>query len=216
MNQIVAEDLAGLDLRAGRPLIVTDADEVLFHFLEGLEAYMATVGLYFTAASFALAGNIRRRADDVALTRAEVGLLLGQFFAASTGGLRPVDSAAESLARLGRNAQIVVFSNLPAGQRADRAAALRRHGMDYPLLVGTGPKGPMLRELAARVAAPVAFIDDIPQHHISVKAEAPSIRCIHFVADRRLSVLIPAPDCCDHRAETWPEIENFIDAFLRP
>jgi hypothetical protein len=203
-------------LLPGRPLIVTDADEVLFHFLEGLEAYMATVGLYFTAASFALSGNIRRAADDVALSRAEVGSLLGDFFAASTGSLRPVESAADSLARLSRTAQIVVFSNLPAGQQADRAAALRRHGMDYPLIVGAGPKGPMLRELAARVAAPVVFIDDIPIHHVSVKAEAPATRCIHFVANRRLSALIQAPECCDHRAESWPEIETAIEAFLRP
>ncbi len=198
----------------GRPLIVTDADEVLFHFLEGLEAFMHLEELYYDSASFALSGNIRRRADSTPLDQPAVGELINRFFTARTEMLRPVDEAAATLARLARRAQVIVLSNLPGTHREARQRSLRAHGMDYPLLTNTGTKGGAIRTLAALVEAPVFFIDDIPQHHVSVKQEAPDAFCVHFVADHRLRSHAQTPDCCDHRADTWTDIEAAIVGLL--
>ncbi|RMF06123.1 MAG: hypothetical protein D6773_04645, partial [Alphaproteobacteria bacterium] len=63
-----------------RPLVICDADEVILQFLQTLESYLLTEGLYLDMTSFALTGNIRRRDDDVAIPGDEVGRHLRRFF----------------------------------------------------------------------------------------------------------------------------------------
>ena len=208
------EGMEHLRLDPARPLIVTDADEVLFYFLEGLEAFMHLEDLYYDNASYALSGNIRRRADNVALDRPAVTALIDRFFAARTEHMRPVDEAAATLSRLSERAQVVVLSNLPHSQRLARQRSLRAHGMDYPLLTNTGTKGGALRTLTDQMTAPLVFIDDIGQHHVSVKEEAPATLCIHYIADERLRRHAKTPECCDHSVASWAEIETAVSAWF--
>ena len=57
----VVPQIEALSLVRGRPLIVTDCDEVLMQFLVGLETYIETQGLWLDLKSYALTGNIKRR-----------------------------------------------------------------------------------------------------------------------------------------------------------
>jgi hypothetical protein len=206
----VAAQLAALDLHPDRPLLIADADEVLFYFMRGLEGFLEGRGLYFDWRSYALYGNIRRRDDDSPVAAEDLHPLLQGFFAAATEGLAPVDGAAAALADLSRDAQIVVLSNLPLPARAARERALARHGMAYPLIANTGPKGPAVASMRQRVAAPAVFIDDIPHNHASVAQLAPSTLRLHYVADPRLAALLgPAPDC-HHRVQSWEDIRNHV------
>jgi hypothetical protein len=210
----VAAQLADLALDSARPLVITDADEVLFHFMAGFERFLESRALYFDWASYSLFGNIRRRADAEPVAMEEARVLVADFFAAHTEALEPVPDAAESLARLSRRGQIIVLSNVPLAQGPARRRALAAGGMDYPLVCNIGSKGAAVRELAARVRAPVFFIDDIPLNHSSVRQAAAHVLCLHFIADRRLAGLLgPAADS-DHRAETWPEACAYIEARL--
>ncbi len=210
----LADQLAALTLARQRPLIVCDADEVLFAFMAGFERYLLEQGLYFDWRSYALAGNIRHQADDTPLEAAGVPALLHRFFTARTEQLDPVPGAADALARLAARAQVIVLSNLPLDQLPARRRALVAHGMDYPLIANTGGKGAAVRHLAERVAAPVVFIDDIPHQHRSVRQAAAATFCLHFVADPRLARLLgPAPEC-DCRADRWPEAQGVIAAAL--
>ena len=211
----VAEQLAGLDLHPGRPLLIADADEVLFYFMRGLEGFLDRQGLYFDWRSYALYGNIRRRDDDSPMAAEQLHPLLQGFFAEATESLAPVDGAAAALADLGRHAQIVVLSNLPLTARPARQRALARHGMAYPLIANTGPKGPAVAHMRQRVDAPAVFIDDIPHNHASVAQLAPTTHRLHFVADPRLAALLgPAPDC-HHRAASWDDIHSHVAALLQ-
>lgn len=211
----VAEQLAALALTRGRPLVIVDADEVLFYFMRGLERFLETRNLYFDWASYALHGNIRQRQDDVPVAAEILHPLLQRFFAESTEDLEPVEGAAQALAALNETAQIVVLSNVPMPARAARVRALARHGMAYPLIANNGPKGPAVAALLRQSVAPAAvFVDDIPHNHTSVAELAATVHRLHYIADQRLAALLgPAPDC-HHRAETWPDLQLHIQSLL--
>ncbi len=215
----VAAQLAALVLDGARPLIICDADEVLFEFMAGFETFLEDNGMFFDWRSFALAGNIHYRSTGGAAPRAlpadEVPGLIERFFAECTETLRPVPGAASALTALGqRRAQVVVLSNLPLDQRSARRRALVRHDMDYPLVANVGGKGPAVRDLAARVRAPVFFLDDIPHNHAAVSRAAADVVRLHFIADPRLARLLGPAAHCHHRADNWPEARAIIERHL--
>ena len=209
----IRAQIDAIDIEAGRPLLITDADEVLFAFMAGLESYLQGEGLSFDFSSFAITGNVKDSGGQ-ALDRDAVKGHLGVFFERHTEGLDPVDQAAETLAELSRDAQIVVLSNIPLPQRGARARALARHGMDYPLIANEGAKGPAVAMLHERALAPAIFIDDIPHNHSSVRDHAEDVHRLHFVADTRLAKLIPPAEHSHARADTWPEARPIIERHL--
>lgn len=214
LDAAVQAQLDELSLDPGRPLVITDADEVLFQFMRGLEGYLQGQDLYFNWASFALYGNIRRRSDDAPLEHVDLARHLDDFFAAHAAELDAVEGAAAALSELSRRSQIVVLSNVPLPQADARAQALRRHGMDYPLIANRGPKGGAVHHLASRVAAPAVFIDDIPLNHKSVRASGAAVHCLHFVADRRLAALLGPSEHCHHACQSWPELQAEIQRYF--
>ena len=203
--------LQTLAVEPGRPLLVSDADEVLFRFIDTLADHLEGVGYRFDWSSFRLAGNVRRIADGKAVGQDEVFRLLKRFFAERTGTIPPVDGAAEALARLtAAGAAIVVLTNIPASQRAERAQALARNAMPYPVIANSGDKGPAVAWLAERAEAPVVFVDDGPNHHISVAEHAPKVTRLHFVATPRLARTIAKPDAAHARLHDWAGLECAI------
>ena len=210
----VARQIDELAILPGRPLIISDADEVIADFMTGFEAYLAHRGLYFTWREYKLNGHILRRSDDTAIENAAVGALVGDFFTDCVDQLAPVEGAAAAIGALSRRAQVVVLSNVPLAERARRQDWLKRHGMDVPLVANIGVKGPAVRELAARAAAPTYFIDDSPRHHETVARDAAQVTRLHFVANRRLAALIGPAPASHHRADDWPAARALIEADL--
>jgi hypothetical protein len=210
----VRPQIDNLALRRGTPLIVTDADEVLFRFFAAFEAFIEVRGLYFNYESFRLTGNVLARHDDRAVEADEVGALLGQFFETETERIPPVEEAAPSLAHLSGLAQIVVLSNVPPARKAARERALATHGMPYPLVANSGRKGLAVRHLAEIVDAPVVFIDDIPLNHESVSEHAHHVHRLQFVADERLASLVTPSPHADHWMADWGTMTRHIETHL--
>lgn len=210
----VAEQLATLALTRGKPLVIVDADEVLFYFMRGLERFLESRDLYFDWASYALHGNIRQRRDDATVAAEILHPLLQRFFADTTEALEPVEGAAQALAELSRAAQVVVLSNVPMPARTARIRALARHGMAYPLIANTGPKGPAVAFMLKQAMAPAVFIDDIPHNHASVAELAPAAHRLHYIADSRLAALLGPAPACHHRAESWVDMQTHIQSLL--
>ncbi|MFA5121848.1 hypothetical protein [Zavarzinia sp.] len=210
----VMPQLDALALQAGRPLVITDADEVLFLFLQGFEAYLEDNGHYLDLSSFALVGNIKNAATEEMAPVEMAKALLDGFFAERTESMTPVPGAAEALAALALKAQILVLSNLPEGSRKARERALAAAGMPYPIVANVGLKGPVVRHLADLVQAPVYFLDDIPHNHTSVAQAAPDVQRVHFVADPRLARLIGPAEHCHHRVDDWAEVRALIEREL--
>ncbi len=201
-------------LDPSRPLILSDADEVLVQFASVLEEFLHENELYLNLESFALTGNIRRKADDVAVTAEEVTALIGQFFVEKTEHQPAVPGAPEALRALSEKAQIVIVTNVPLQQREARVRSLRKLGMDYPLIANIGLKGAVVKHLADKVTAPVYFIDDIPPNIASVSQACDRVHCLHFVHDERLGGLLGPAENSRHRADTWPEAAAWLNAHL--
>jgi len=207
----IERQLSELTLAPGRPLIISDADEVLVHFMEAMEDYLDRQGLWINLNNFAISGNIRSKETDEVV---EVPNLLDDFFADRTRSMRAVDHASASLHSLAERAQIVILTNLPEAYKQDRIDNLLDHGMEYPVVIGSGLKGPAVAWLEDRISAPVFFLDDIPHNINSVDQSCRQAHKIHFVADQRLAKRIDAASGASTRIDCWKQAHDWITARL--
>ncbi|MGD1933814.1 MAG: hypothetical protein ACFB0Z_04775 [Candidatus Phaeomarinobacter sp.] len=215
LDSYVTEQIDALTLNKKKPLIVTDADEVLFQFMAGLETYLERQGYEITLKSFAITGNVRHRETGVIVEPSDMKNLLGGFFEEETHRLTPVDGAADALARLSNHADIVVLSNVPFAQRDARAKSLADSGMPYPLVANSGLKGPAMASLASLGGRPVFFLDDIPHNLQSVHEAVNDVHLVHFVADPRLRKLVPSPDADHISSGDWDHTAEHISERIR-
>lgn len=193
----------------GRPLLILDADEVLFLFADGFTKFLEPLGLYLDFSSYRLHGNVRRRQGDSVVKHARVTRLLDEF-RADLDSLEPVEGAQAALRRLGTALDIVVLSNVSAAQAQPRLRNLAGAGFDFPLIANSGPKGPAVKILSERGGAPAFFVDDIPPHLVSAAEDAPEVFRIHFVGDTRLKPLLPPCAEAHLNAQSWADIERFV------
>jgi hypothetical protein len=209
--QIVqAPQLATLGLRADRPLVIVDVDEVLGLFLKGFSAFLALQGLEFRLARYALLENIFRPGDAQPMADAVGKALLDDFFRGHCGEMEPAPGAVEALNRLGRRAEIVILSNAPPQAQALRAGWLKTHGLPHPLLLNSGPKGPITAGLVRQSRSRSAFIDDILANLDSVAEHAPQTATFQLVADERLRPLAPRSDR-HRRIDDWKELGEAVE-----
>jgi hypothetical protein len=201
-------DALGLD--PARPLVIVDVDEVLGHFMEGFGAFLATRGLEFRVERFALFQNIYRPGEEVHLEIEEGRRHYDDFFRYGSGEMRVAEGAAEALSRLAEQAGVVILTNAPGQGRLARARWLGRNGLDYPLLLNTGPKGPLAAALAEQVKGPAAFIDDLLPNLDSVAESAPKVARFQHVADERLRPLAPAAPDRHTRIDEWDALRIAI------
>jgi hypothetical protein len=178
-----------LDSRRG--LAIIDVDEVLALFVQGFDRFLRSSGFEWRLQSFALFPNVYPLggAEPVSLERGRS--LYQDFFAVGCGALEPAPGAAEGLARIAETAQVVILTNAPEVARTLRGQWLRRHGMDYPMILSEGLKGAPVAVLANRVEGPVMFVDDLLPNLDSVAEAAPRVARFQMVADPALRELAP-------------------------
>ncbi len=202
---------AEIDIHPNKPLLIVDADEVLFHFMAAFLEFIESRGHAFVFRSYALAGNVLAHAGGPALARETVTGLLDAFFAERTRAIPPDPEAAPAIARLMADGiQAVVLSNVPAGAAEDRRHALAAAGLDLALAPWSGPKGEAVKALAARTTAGTAFVDDIAHHHESVAKTAPQVYRLHYVTHPELRRLLGAVEAAHDQANDWPGLERLI------
>ena len=209
-----ANQISLVSINRDKPLIISDADEVLVVFMARFELFLKSQDCFFDWSSFRLTGNIHRKSDNYTFSQEEVLSLLDRFFAEETLDLDAVPGAIKALQFLSSRAQVVILSNVPSSYHNERKKCLIKHGMNYPLIVNDGLKGPAVKALAGMARAPVFFIDDSPKHIESVATLTDHVRRIHFVHDPRLAELVgPAPDS-HYRIDTWSETRATIEKEL--
>jgi hypothetical protein len=214
MNRPFHTHPATVPLTAGRPLVIVDADEVILRFAEGFDRFLGGHELFLDLSSYRLHGNVKRKTDGVAVLDVEVTALLDEF-RAELDWLETVDGAVDVLRGLKPIADVVVLSNVSEMQAPARLRNFAKHGLDVPLMVNSGPKGPAVKALAARAGSPVFFIDDIPQHLASVAEQAPEVFRIHLIGDERLDALLPPSQHAHLRTRDWREADTFIRGNLK-
>ena len=197
-----------------RPLLISDADEVLVQFMTSFEAWLDELGFEMKLESFALNGNLRHKDTGAAVATDRVSTLVDEFFAQRVEHCPAVEGAAQSLAVLARDVDIVILTNIPDAQRERRERALAALGMPYPVYSNKGPKGPPVKALAEGRRGPIAFIDDLPPHHKSVAQTISQVHRLHLIADARLQPLLPPADHAHARIDKWDEALPWLQARL--
>jgi hypothetical protein len=197
----------------GRPLVITDADEVILRFVEGLDRFLRAKGLYLDLSTYRLFGNVKRLDDNTPVLDVEVTALLDEF-RKDLDSLELVEGAHDALGRLMPRADIVVLTNITPDQAPPRLKNLASFGLDLPLVTNHGLKGPAVKALAARAGRPAFFIDDIPQHLTSAAEHAPDVLRIHLIGDDRLKSLMPPAGDAHHHADSWQDAAAFIARHL--
>ena len=208
-SEEISNQIETLKLNPDRPLIISDADEVLLQFMRQFEIYLDRNDMWIDLSSFRLQGNIKYKGSDEAVDMTNRNII-DDFFAAETLNFSPVEGAAEALTALSKEAQIIILTNLPLAQKSERQINLSKHGMDYPVIVGSGLKGPAVKSLGEKINAPLFFLDDIPHNINSVAEYVPTSGRIHMIADPRLSKLIGAAEGASARIDQWQEAQAWI------
>lgn len=212
IHPAVMAQLEALTLDPARPLLAVDADEVLVVFAAHLAEYVAGLGFEMRLTQYRLEGAIRRRDTGEAVPFDESLGLIDRYFTDEAERQAPIPGAAEALARLSHQAQVVVLTNVPRHAREARIAHLARLGMGYPLVENAGGKGPALAWMAARAGTPVAFIDDSPAQIASVAQHLPDCLRLHFAGSAFVSRIVPRCEEADARVADWEEAERLLGA----
>ena len=193
-----------------RPLVICDVDEVIVHFTRDFEDYMALEDLWLDTSSFSLNGNIRCRRTGDAAPNERVSDLLDRFFEERTRHMQPIDGAVEALLHIGETADVVLLTNLPHSAGDHRRANMAAHGLPFPLVTNSGPKGPAIRHLASQSKHPAVFIDDSPSYIASAYEHAPEVHLVHFMHDERFSRHVEPFDYVSLRTDSWSEAKPHI------
>lgn len=213
-SNIAAPTLEALGLSRDRPLVLVDVDEVLGLFMQGFGDFLAGHGLEMRIDRFALFQNIYRPGAAEHLDLIEGKKLFDQFFAGHCHNLEPAQGAIAALNKLARTAEILILSNAPADAERLRTEWLRKHGLEHPLVLNSGPKGPIAAGLVAQTPHPTAFVDDLLPNLDSVADHAPATSTFQHVADLRLRPHAPRSDR-HPRIDDWSELGEAIEAAVR-
>ncbi|MEW5684390.1 MAG: hypothetical protein AB1942_05695 [Pseudomonadota bacterium] len=211
---IAAPSLEDLGLSRERPLVLIDVDEVLGLFMQGFGDYVATQGLEMRIDRFALFQNIYRPGESQHLDIAEGKKLFDAFFAGHCHNLEPAPGAIAALNRLAPHAEILILSNAPADAEQLRTEWLRKHGLEHPLVLNSGPKGPIAAGLTGQTPHRTAFVDDLLSNLDSVADHSPATATFQYVADLRLRDYAPRSDR-HRRIDDWRELGEAIEQAVR-
>ena len=209
-----AQDLVSAKVTPDRPLVIVDVDEVLALFVEGFERFVGHHGYEMRFDKFALFQNVYRKGDDNHIDMLVGKTLFDDFFRDGSDHMDPAPGAAEALAHLSNRADVVILTNAPEHGRDERARWLKRHGMDYPLVINSGLKGPAAAHLAARTNRPSVFIDDMIPNLDSVATDAPKIGRFQMVADQRLRHMAPSKPHAHERIDDWVHLQTALENAL--
>lgn len=211
--EFTRSQIDALSLDPKRPVIISDADEVIVHLARPLELFLTARGFLIDLSDYRLFGNVRHP-DGTEVEMEPLMALLDEFFEAEVENLPPVAGAVDALCALGERAQVVVLTNLPDLYRERRMRHFTSCGLDAPIVANVGLKGKSAKAIAARVEAPVVFIDDTAPHIRSVAETVPDSFRVHFIADERLAAAQARAKECHHRCDRWPTTHLAVERFL--
>ncbi|MEI6418638.1 MAG: HAD family hydrolase [Sphingomonadales bacterium] len=199
-----------------RPLIVSDCDGVLLHFIAPFIGYLREQhDLTLSLDTPMLTGNVRR-ADGSVIAPAEFPPLLDGFFTTHMPHQHPIAGAVEALGQLAKDCDVVVLTNIADHHAERRSTELARLGMPYRVIGNQGGKGPPMRKLLDEFQpSDTIFIDDLPPNHTSVKAHAPHVHRLHMVPELEVRHLIPATPDAHARHDDWPAMLAHIETLLK-
>lgn len=168
-----------------QPLIICDCDEVLLHMVAHFKQWLEEEeGIDFQLEGAAFSEALRWQKTGELLEPADIWRMLGQFFDTQMHRQTPIAGAVDAMAALSDHAEIVILTNLVDERRERRAQQLGQIGIDAQVYTNQGPKGPALaRIIEQHKPSHTIFIDDLSQHHASVKEVSPETMRLHMCGE---------------------------------
>ncbi|HYJ82007.1 MAG TPA: HAD family hydrolase [Allosphingosinicella sp.] len=201
---------------SGRPLLVTDCDEVLLHMVSHFAEWVAEahdLSFDLSAPGFR---DALRGSDGRLVEVDRVWPLLDQFFQGEMHRQNVVPGAVEALARIADFADIVILTNIGDEYEAGRVEQLERFDIRHRVLCNRGGKGrPVLELVEAMGPSSAVFVDDLAVHHESVAGHAPQVWRLHMIAEPRLAAHTPPAPHAHARIDSWDEALPWILERLR-
>ena len=196
---------------SARPLLVTDCDEVLLHMVGHFADWVAEAhGFSFDIGAPGFREALRD-ASGQPVGEEHVWPLLDQFFDGEMHRQNVVPGAAEALATIAEQADIVVLTNIGDEYQAGRIEQLGRVGIGHRVLCNRGGKGrPLLELLDELRPSATVFVDDLAVHHESVAKHAPQVWRLHMIAEPRLAAPTPPAPYAHSRIDTWDDAVPWI------
>ncbi|MBV7265798.1 HAD family hydrolase [Erythrobacter ani] len=193
-----------------RPLIISDCDEVLLHMVSHFKDWLEeSQGVDFNLVGANFGEALRWQKSGDLLEANEVWRMLGGFFDTQMDRQLPIAGAVESINALNEHADVVILTNLVDKRRDMRAEQLAAIGIEAPVYTNQGPKGPALqRIIEERAPSRAFFIDDLPQHHLSVLETTPEVVRLHMCGEPMIAGSIECAHQAGHadaRIDRWAE-----------
>jgi hypothetical protein len=196
---------------SGRPLLVTDCDEVILHMVSHFAEWVAEAhSLNFDLGAPGFRDALREE-DGRPIAAERVWPLLDGFFASEMHRQNVVPGAVEALAEISAHADVVILTNIGDEYEAGRIEQLERFDIRHRVLCNRGGKGrPVLELIEAMGPSAAVFIDDLAVHHESVAAHAPQVWRLHMIAEPRLAAHTPPAPHAHARIDNWGEAVPWI------
>lgn len=203
----------------GRPLVITDCDEVLLYMVSHFRDWLAEEeGITFDMARHDFVSAMRHTDTGELVPQDRIWELLNRFFDDQMHRQTPVTGAIEAINALREEAEVVVLTNLLDFRQEARTRQLLELGLDVRVFTNQGPKGPALQRILDEYQPSRAvFIDDLPQHHDSVGEIAPQVARLHLCAEPLIAPNINCAFVAGHahaRIDNWEEALPWIRAQL--
>ena len=196
----------------GRPLLITDCDEVLLHMVSHFRSWLDEahrVDFDLSAGDYSRA--VRHRDTGEVMAREQTWPLLNAFFETEMHRQTLVPHAREALAELAEVADVVVLTNLLDEHQDRRIAQLETVGIRHRVLCNQGGKGtPVMRLLDEYGPSAAVFVDDLALHHASVEKAAPHVFRLHMIAEPELARVMPPAPAAHARIDDWAEAKHWI------
>ena len=192
------------------PLLICDADEVIFEFMENFDNYLQLNDMYFSYESFKLNGNIFNKKNNIVINNIYIPSIISKFFEEYALKMPLIKGAKSALKKLSKVMNIIILSNIPKTYAANRIQCLNSNDMHYQLISNDGPKNIKCLELEKLTNKKVFFVDDLPNQISSVSSNCKNITTIHFLQNKKLLKIVPEVKNCAYKANNWEEILKII------
>lgn len=198
-----------------KPLLISDCDDVLLHFAPHFAEWLAEAhGIAFHLDSPAFSEALKGP-DGAPVPREKAWEYLDHFFDREMHRQRLVDGALDALREIGREAEIVILTNIGDQYHANRVAQLEKFDIRHRVLTNQGGKGrPVVELLEAMKPSAAVFVDDLPVHHESVAKHAPDVWRLQMISEPRVAAVSPPAPYAHERIDSWPEALPWIRAKL--
>lgn len=199
-----------LNINPNLPLLISDADEVIFEFMESFEEYLLSNSMYFSYKSFKLNGNIYNQETNKPIDSANISIIISNFFQEYAIKMPLIKGAKSALEKLSKVMNVIILSNIPKNYAADRIQCLKDNNMNYAFISNEGPKNIKCLELQKLTNKKVFFIDDLPNQISAVSNYCKNIITIHFLQNKKLLKIIPEVKDSDYNVNNWGSILKII------